>query len=114
MTFGRGKKMPKPTNFLDLGLAPWICDALKAISITTPTEIQRACIPPTLAGKPLRLKRSDGKLGKSVIGGARTGSGKTIAFALPILQKLAEEPFGGFALILTPTRYVFPAPRLLK
>ncbi|KAI8912752.1 P-loop containing nucleoside triphosphate hydrolase protein [Gorgonomyces haynaldii] len=39
-----------------------------------------------------------------VIGGAKTGSGKTAAFALPILQKLAEDPFGVFALVLTPTR----------
>ena len=42
--------------------------------------------------------------GKDVIGTAHTGSGKTAAFALPILQKLAEEPFGIFALVLTPTR----------
>jgi ATP-dependent RNA helicase DDX49/DBP8 len=39
-----------------------------------------------------------------VVGGAKTGSGKTAAFALPILQKLAQDPFGVFALILTPTR----------
>eukprot|EP00770_Monocercomonoides_exilis_P001297 MONOS_1287.1-p1 / transcript=MONOS_1287.1 / gene=MONOS_1287 / organism=Monocercomonoides_exilis_PA203 / gene_product=ATP-dependent RNA helicase / transcript_product=ATP-dependent RNA helicase / location=Mono_scaffold00022:59579-61675(-) / protein_length=585 / sequence_SO=supercontig / SO=protein_coding / is_pseudo=false len=42
--------------------------------------------------------------GKDVIGCAKTGSGKTAAFALPILQKLAQEPFGIFALIITPTR----------
>ncbi|OUM66829.1 hypothetical protein PIROE2DRAFT_40497, partial [Piromyces sp. E2] len=42
--------------------------------------------------------------GKDVIGSAKTGSGKTAAFALPILQKLAEDPFGVFALVLTPTR----------
>jgi len=44
--------------------------------------------------------------GKDVIGSAKTGSGKTAAFALPILQKLAEDPFGVFALVLTPTRLV--------
>lgn len=41
-----------------------------------------------------------------MIGGAKTGSGKTAAFALPILQKLSEDPFGIFALVLTPTRYI--------
>jgi ATP-dependent RNA helicase DDX49/DBP8 len=41
---------------------------------------------------------------QNVLGTAQTGSGKTAAFALPILQRLAEEPFGVFALVLTPTR----------
>ncbi|KAG6821228.1 hypothetical protein H0H93_002338 [Arthromyces matolae] len=54
-------------------------------------EVQVACIPPLLSGQ-------------DCIGNAQTGSGKTIAFALPILQKLAVDPFGIFALILTPTR----------
>ena len=44
--------------------------------------------------------------GRDCIGCAKTGSGKTAAFALPILQKLCEDPFGIFALVLTPTRYV--------
>ena len=43
-------------------------------------------------------------LGEDCIGCAKTGSGKTAAFALPILQKLSEDPFGIFALVLTPTR----------
>ncbi|KAG1222754.1 hypothetical protein G6F68_020552 [Rhizopus microsporus] len=42
--------------------------------------------------------------GKDVIGGAKTGSGKTAAFAIPILQKLSQDPYGVFALVLTPTR----------
>ena len=46
------------------------------------------------------------KSGQDCIGCAQTGSGKTAAFALPILQKLCEDPFGIFALVLTPTRYV--------
>ncbi|ORX66150.1 Ddx49-A-prov protein-like protein [Linderina pennispora] len=71
---------PPMCSFADLGLDPWL-----------PTEIQRACIPPILVGH-------------DAIGGAKTGSGKTAAFALPILQKLSEDPFGVFALVLTPTR----------
>ena len=48
----------------------------------------------------------DGYLeGRDCIGNAKTGSGKTIAFALPILQKLSVDPYGIFALVLTPTRY---------
>jgi hypothetical protein len=43
--------------------------------------------------------------GRDCIGNAKTGSGKTIAFAIPILQRLSEDPCGLFALILTPTRY---------
>lgn len=40
----------------------------------------------------------------NVIGCAHTGSGKTACFAIPILQKLAKDPYGIFALVLTPTR----------
>ncbi|KAJ7228722.1 DEAD-domain-containing protein [Mycena pura] len=61
------------------------------MSIRTPTVVQAACIPPLLQGR-------------DCIGNAKTGSGKTIAFALPILQKLSVDPSGIFALILTPTR----------
>jgi superfamily II DNA/RNA helicase len=43
-------------------------------------------------------------LGKNVIGISHTGSGKTAAFAIPILDKLAEDPFAMFALVLSPTR----------
>ena len=42
--------------------------------------------------------------GKDCIGCAKTGSGKTAAFALPILQTLCEDPYGIFALVITPTR----------
>ncbi|KAJ2356310.1 putative RNA helicase, partial [Coemansia sp. RSA 2611] len=77
--------------FRELGLDQWLVDSLGAMAITQPTEIQRACIKPTLEGR-------------DIIGGAKTGSGKTAAFALPILQKLSEDPYGVFALVLTPTR----------
>ncbi|KAJ1651955.1 putative RNA helicase [Dispira simplex] len=78
-------------GFHSLGLDPWLVESLAAMAITHPTEIQRECIPPTLQGR-------------DIIGSAKTGSGKTAAFALPILQKLSEESFGVFALVLTPTR----------
>ncbi|TRM68078.1 P-loop containing nucleoside triphosphate hydrolase protein [Schizophyllum amplum] len=61
------------------------------MSIRAPTEIQKACVPPLLEGR-------------DCIGNAKTGSGKTIAFALPILQKLSADPYGIFALVITPTR----------
>jgi ATP-dependent RNA helicase DDX49/DBP8 len=62
-----------------------------AAGLKHPTPIQNNCIPRILAGD-------------DCIGCAKTGSGKTFAFALPILQKLCEEPYGIFALVLTPTR----------
>lgn len=83
----------KETSFEDLGLSNWLVDALASLSIRKPSEIQKGCIPPILANK-------------DVIGGAKTGSGKTAAFALPMLQKLSEDPYGIFALVLTPTRSV--------
>lgn len=62
--------------------------------MTRPTHVQQGCIPQILAGR-------------DVIGLAQTGSGKTAAFALPILQKLAKDPYGVFALVLVPTRCVY-------
>ena len=53
--------------------------------------MQSACIPPILGGQ-------------NVIGAAETGTGKTAAFVLPILQTLAEDPYGVYAVIVTPTR----------
>lgn len=58
--------------------------------IRSPTPIQKGCTSRILAGD-------------DCIGAAKTGSGKTFAFALPILQHLAEDPYGVFALVLTPT-----------
>lgn len=61
------------------------------VGVKSPTPIQGNCIPEILKGK-------------DCVGAAKTGSGKTFAFALPIIQKLCEEPYGIFALVLTPTR----------
>lgn len=80
------------TTFADLGVKPWLVGSLGSMAIRRPTGIQKHCIPEIIKGK-------------DCIGGSRTGSGKTMAFAVPILQKWAEDPFGIFALVLTPTRY---------
>ena len=83
-------------TFASLGLAEPLMQALAASGYTTPTPIQAQAIPPLLAGKDL-------------LGLAETGSGKTAAFALPILQALSQiaEPVAPRccrALILAPTR----------
>ncbi|KII94809.1 hypothetical protein PLICRDRAFT_660380 [Plicaturopsis crispa FD-325 SS-3] len=80
-----------PSSFETMGISPPLQAALYSMSIKTPTEVQAACIPPLLAGR-------------DCIGNAKTGSGKTVAFAIPILQKLSVDPYGIFALVLTPTR----------
>ncbi|ORY40006.1 DEAD-domain-containing protein [Rhizoclosmatium globosum] len=81
----------KAKTFEEIGVAKWLCDGLAAISITQPTEIQAACIPQILDGK-------------DTIGASRTGSGKTGLRSPSNLQKLAEDPYGPYALVLTPTR----------
>ncbi len=82
-------------TFEQLGLMPQILSALKAQGYETPTPIQRGAIPPALKGQ-------------DVLGCAQTGTGKTCAFAAPILQRLAKThkkgPRSIRALILTPTR----------
>lgn len=88
------------TTFGSLDVDPWLVGSLANMAIKNPTGIQRGCIPEILKGR-------------DCIGGSRTGSGKTVAFAVPILQKWAQDPVGIFAVVLTPTRcvictYVFP------
>jgi ATP-dependent RNA helicase DDX49/DBP8 len=78
-------------SFGDLGLPEWLSKTCKEMGLKRPTPVQRACIPQILKGK-------------DVLGLAQTGSGKTAAFALPILQRLSESMYGVFALVLTPTR----------
>jgi ATP-dependent RNA helicase RhlE len=80
--------------FEQLGIIEPILNALKAEGYTTPTPIQQQAIPVLLEGRDL-------------LGCAQTGTGKTAAFAVPILQLLSEQanPSRGIrALILTPTR----------
>lgn len=77
-----------------MGVAGPVLKALTEAGYTAPTEIQAKAIPPILAGE-------------DIIGCAQTGTGKTGAFAIPILQRLEEKQSGSRtirALILTPTR----------
>ena len=82
----------KTTTFESLGLGERTLKAVKAKGFEEPSEIQAACIP-------LLLKE-----GTEVVGQAQTGTGKTAAFALPILETVDEEKKSVQALILTPTR----------
>ncbi len=79
------------SSFKELGLPKWLCETLAGVKITKPTNIQAGTIPEILKGR-------------SCIGGAKTGSGKTISFAAPMLAKWAEDPCGIFGVVLTPTR----------
>jgi ATP-dependent RNA helicase DDX49/DBP8 len=83
---------PIKNSFEALGVAPWIISSLSALQITNPTPIQEETIPAILKGS-------------DCVGVSNTGSGKTVAFSVPILQKWGEDGFGIYALILTPTRY---------
>ncbi|MBE1489803.1 DEAD/DEAH box helicase [Plantactinospora soyae] len=80
-------------TFADLGLRAELLDALSTLGYEEPTAIQREAIPPLLAGRDL-------------LGQAATGTGKTAAFALPLLQRMPADRRSGEpnALILVPTR----------
>ncbi len=77
--------------FSKFGLSPAILEGVKAMGYVDPTPIQLRAIPLIVAGK-------------DVIGSAQTGTGKTAAFALPILSKLGEHSQATRVLILEPTR----------
>jgi len=84
------------THFADLGLAETILRALSDEGYTTPTPIQAKAIPDLLKGRDL-------------LGIAQTGTGKTAAFALPIIQRLIDEPRPHVSatarvLVMAPTR----------
>ncbi|CAL8271008.1 unnamed protein product [Arctogadus glacialis] len=79
------------SDFSSLGLADWLIKQCKQLGINKPTPVQENCMPPILEGR-------------DCLGCAKTGSGKTAAFVLPVLQKLSQDPYGIFCLVLTPTR----------
>ncbi|PHH50622.1 ATP-dependent RNA helicase DBP8 [Ceratocystis fimbriata CBS 114723] len=78
-------------TFGSLEVRPWLVQSLANMAIKRPTGIQKGCIPEILKGR-------------DCIGGSRTGSGKTVAFAVPMLQKWSEDPSSIFGVVLTPTR----------
>jgi ATP-dependent RNA helicase DeaD len=82
---------PSTPGFADLGLDAAVLKALKDVGYETPSAIQAATIPPLLAGR-------------DVLGTAQTGTGKTAAFALPILSQLDLSQKTPQALVLAPTR----------
>ncbi|MCD4687950.1 MAG: DEAD/DEAH box helicase [Desulfuromonadaceae bacterium] len=79
------------TSFADLSLAPEIARAIDEVGYETPSPIQAQSIPPLLAGRDL-------------LGQAQTGTGKTAAFALPLLSRLDLSAKYPQVLVLTPTR----------
>ncbi|KAL7419325.1 ribosomal RNA processing protein [Cryptotrichosporon argae] len=78
-------------SFAELGVIPELCAACAAMGFKKPSDIQAQSIPHALQKK-------------DIIGLAQTGSGKTAAFSLPILQALWENPQPFFALVMAPTR----------
>lgn len=76
-------------SFYGLGIAPKILELLKRMKFVTPTPIQYKAIPIGIEGQ-------------DIVGVAQTGTGKTMAFGIPMVQRLAQGPGGG--LVLVPTR----------
>ncbi|CEI98855.1 Putative ATP-dependent rRNA helicase rrp3 [Rhizopus microsporus] len=85
------KKKAEEISFADLGVSKELCEACEKMNFKHPTEIQKEAIPWAIEGH-------------DIIGLAQTGSGKTAAFAIPIIQKLWENPQAFFACVLAPTR----------
>lgn len=80
------------TSFAELGLNEQILAGVDALGFSMPTPVQAGAIPEVLAGR-------------DVVASAQTGTGKTAAFALPTLQRIADKPGRGpHALVVTPTR----------
>lgn len=78
-------------TFKSLGVSDMLCEACELLHFTKPTPIQQQAIPYALQGR-------------DVMGFAATGSGKTAAFAIPVLQALYENPSPLFCVVLVPTR----------
>src|SRR6185437_8360861 len=80
-----------PSNFADIGLRPELMRAITEVGYEEPTPIQARAIPAMIAGRDL-------------VAQAQTGTGKTAAFALPILQRIDTTKHYVQALVLVPTR----------
>lgn len=84
------KSDAKSVGFKDLGIAEPLLDVIASLDFKIPTPIQQKAIPVTISGR-------------DVLGIAQTGTGKTLAFGVPMIQLLKKEP-AARALILVPTR----------
>ncbi len=79
-------------RFTELPISPYLQDRLAAAQFVTPTEVQAAAIPHAICGK-------------DMLATAQTGTGKTLAFLVPIIEKLLAQPAKGVqAIVLVPTR----------
>jgi len=81
----------KPKTFEELGVCKELCQAVQQLGWKAPTPIQQETIPYALEGR-------------DIIALAKTGSGKTGAFALPVIQALLDAPQPRFAVVMAPTR----------
>ena len=79
----------KTANFYGLGIAPRLLDIIEQLGFKSPTPIQAQAIPVAIQGK-------------DIVGIAQTGTGKTLAFGIPMLQRLTQ--IKGQGLIVLPTR----------
>src|SRR3989344_7785093 len=77
-------------GFTGLGIAPKLFELLTSMQFKTPTPIQQKAIPVALEGK-------------DIVGIAQTGTGKTLAFGIPLIQRLVQMN-SGVALVILPTR----------
>ena len=77
-------------SFQEMGLHPIISQSLASLNFTTPTPIQAQTIPLALTGR-------------DILGSAQTGTGKTLAFTIPLVHRLLQAP-SEMALVLVPTR----------
>ena len=87
----KAKKDPEGTTFAEMDLHPKVLEAVTAVGYESPSAIQEATIPLILQGR-------------DVVGLAQTGTGKTAAFALPILSLIDHDLRAPQALVLAPTR----------
>jgi len=91
MTLPDSSPVASPPTFADLQIHPSVLQAIADVGYESPTAIQAATIPPLMAGS-------------DVVGLAQTGTGKTAAFAIPILSKIDITSKATQALVLAPTR----------
>jgi ATP-dependent RNA helicase RhlE len=87
-----GKQKLTMVRFTELPISPYLQGRLAAAEFVTPTEVQAAAIPHAIQGK-------------DILATAQTGTGKTLAFLIPIIEKFLSQPGTGVqALVLAPTR----------